>query len=69
LNDNNFVSETIGTKRRTERAEKLMSGSGAVSVTFEKGEEQERSAEREIGEWERSGERKSKTLVERGAAF
>jgi hypothetical protein len=44
-----------------------VSGSGAVSGTFEKGEE--RSAERAIGERERNGERKSKKLVERGAAF
>jgi hypothetical protein len=40
-----------------ERAEKLVSGSGAVSGTFEKREERERSAEREIGERERSAER------------
>jgi hypothetical protein len=60
LNDNNFVSEAIG----AERVEKLVSGSGAVSGTFEKGEEWERSAERAIGERERSGEWKSKKLVE-----
>jgi hypothetical protein len=69
LNDSNFVSETIGAENGAERAEKLVSGNGAVSGTSEKREERERSAEREIGERERSGERKSKKLVERGAAF
>jgi hypothetical protein len=69
VNDNNFVSETIEVERKTERTEKLVSGSGAVSGTFEKREERERSAERAIGERERSGERKSKKLVERGATF
>jgi hypothetical protein len=56
-----------GAENGAERAKKLVSGSGAVSGTFEKREA--RSAEREIGERERSGERKSKKLVERGAAF
>ena len=46
-----------------------MNGSGAVSGTFEKREEGERRAEREIEERVRSGERKSKKLMERGAAF
>jgi hypothetical protein len=69
MNENNFVSEAIGAERKTERVEKQVSGSGAVSGPFERGEERERSAERAIGERERSGERKSKKLVERGAAF
>jgi hypothetical protein len=73
LSDNNFVSvfrsNRSGAENGAERAEKLVSGSGAVSGTFEKGEERERSAERAIGERERSGERKSQKMVERGAAF
>jgi hypothetical protein len=58
-----------GAENGAERAEKLVSGSGAVSGTSEKKRGAERSAEREIGERERSGERKSKKLVERGATF
>jgi hypothetical protein len=46
-----------GAENGAERAEKLVSGSGAVSRTYEKRVERERSAEREIGERERSGER------------
>jgi hypothetical protein len=46
-----------GAENGAERAENIVSGSGAVSETFEKREERERSAEREIGERERSGER------------
>jgi hypothetical protein len=49
--------EGSGAENGAERAEKLVSGSGAVSGTFEKREERERSAEREIGERERSAER------------
>ena len=66
MNDSNFVSETIGAENGAERAEKLVSGSAVVSETFEKGDERERRADRAIGERERSGERKSKKLVERG---
>jgi hypothetical protein len=40
-----------------------------MSGTFKKGEEREQSAERQIGERERSSEQKSKKLVEREAAF
>jgi hypothetical protein len=43
-----------GAENGAERAEKLVSVSGAVSGTAEKREERERSAEREIGERERS---------------
>ena len=46
-----------GAENGAERAEKLVSGSGAVSGTSEKKRGAERSAEREIGERERSGER------------
>jgi hypothetical protein len=46
-----------GAENGAERAEKLVSGSRAVSGTFENREERERSAEREIGERERNGER------------
>jgi hypothetical protein len=38
-----------GAENGAERAEKLVSGSGAVSGTSEKREERERSAERETG--------------------
>jgi hypothetical protein len=46
-----------GAENGAERAEKLVSGSGAVSGTSEKKRGAERSAEREFGERERSGER------------
>jgi hypothetical protein len=46
-----------GAENGAERAEKLVSGSGAVSGTSEKKRGAERSAEREIGERERSVER------------
>jgi hypothetical protein len=46
-----------GAENEAERVEKLVTGSIAVSGTFEKREERERSAEWEIGERERSNER------------
>jgi hypothetical protein len=63
-----MTSEHVsGAENGAERAEKLVSGSGVGSGTFEK--KRGAGAKREIGEWEGSGERKSKKIVERGAAF
>jgi hypothetical protein len=59
-----MTSEHVsGAENGAERAEKLVSGSG----TFEK--KRGAGTKREIGEREQSGERKSKKIVERGAAF
>jgi hypothetical protein len=56
-----MTSEYVsGAENVVERAKELVSGSGVGSGTFEK--KRGAGAKREIGERERSGERKSKKL-------